>query len=74
MIKIIILLIVVAILTGVSIEIGRLDERGRFFKIMVAFLDDYEGALKKEHEEFQRGVYFLADFLRKSMMQDKGDK
>ena len=74
MIKIIILLIVIAILIGTSIGIGRLDERKRFFKIMVAFLDDYGEVLRKEHVEFQKGVYFLADFLRKSMMRDKGDK
>ena len=47
--------------------------RKEFCETMAQFFRFYEKGLKEQHEEFQRGVFFINGFLIENFLRDKGD-
>lgn len=56
------------------INIGQLKEQERYCEIMIRFFRTYEKEILEEHKDFQRGVFFLNDYLKKSFMRNVGDE
>ena len=70
---IVVYLISMIILAYLSVGIGRSLEQKRFCETMAQFFRFYEKGLKEQHEEFQRGVLFINDFLIDNFLRDKDD-
>ncbi len=71
---IVIRVVIMILFALVSIKIGQLKERERYYDIMIRFFRVYEKEIVEGHKEFQRGVFFLNDYLKKSFMGDEGDE
>lgn len=69
--------IVVVFLTTLAlgcIKIGQLKEQERYCNVMIEFFRIYEKELLEEHKDFQRGVFFVNDYLIKSFIRSEGDE
>ena len=71
--EIVVYLISMIILAFLSVGIGRNLEQKRFCETMAQFFRFYEEGLKEQHEEFQRGVFFINGFLIENFLRDKDD-
>ena len=72
MMDIVVYLISMLIVAFLSVGIGRGLEQKRFCETMAQFFRFYEKGLKEQHEEFQRGVFFINEFLIENFL-DKDD-
>lgn len=61
------------VMAGLCFLLGREYEQRRFCETMAQFFRFYEKGLKEQHEEFQRGVFFINEFLIENYLRNKGD-